>query len=66
MSCTKIENPKSLGSGRTPSVFWSRRSPPEMPVIRCVAGTICHRKNHPGADGPSKLDRLLDLLVSRS
>jgi hypothetical protein len=37
-----------------------------MPVIGSVTSPICHRKNHPGADRPSKLDRLLDLLVSRS
>jgi hypothetical protein len=37
-----------------------------MPVIRSVTSPIGHRKNHPGADRPSKLDRLLDLLVSRS
>jgi hypothetical protein len=37
-----------------------------MPVIRGVTSAICHRKNHPGADRPGKLDRLLDLLVSRS
>jgi len=48
------------------SEFWPRRSPPEMPVIRSVTSAICHRKNHPGADRPGELDRLLDLLVSRS
>jgi hypothetical protein len=37
-----------------------------MPVIRSVPSAIGHRKDHPGADRPSKLDRLLDLLVSRS
>jgi hypothetical protein len=37
-----------------------------MPVVRSVASAIRHRKNHPGADRPSKLDRLLDLVVSRA
>jgi hypothetical protein len=37
-----------------------------VPLIRSVSGAIRHRKHHPGADRPGKLDRLLDLLVSRS
>ena len=37
-----------------------------MPVIRSLPRTICHRKNDARTDGPSELDRLLDLLVSRS
>src|SRR5690348_10517217 len=36
-----------------------------MSVIRSVTSAICHRKNHPRADRPSKLDRLFDLVVSR-
>ncbi len=37
-----------------------------MPVIRSLPRTICHRENDTRTDGPSELDRLLDLLVSRS
>src|ERR1700758_3503031 len=37
-----------------------------MSVIRSVTSAICHRKNYSRPDRPSKLDRLLDLVVSRS
>jgi hypothetical protein len=48
------------------SLTWPRRPPPEMPVIRSVPRTICHRENDTRTDRSSELDRLLDLLVSRS
>jgi hypothetical protein len=35
-----------------------------MPVVRGVTSAICHGKNYTGSDGPSQLNRLLDLLVS--